>query len=312
MSHLNSFYLSSSARVSASRNKFLHLNAISGLLLAISIVIGVIPVISLPFSEVSAQLLSGERRNDSNGLPSILSNLGSNRQNLSSVTDTMSEGIEERIDTRLNSIKSKLDEIAAVALPLILASIAGIAIFAFLIVAFILISWYDRFKVSRKNKRDFRNMSEHVLIELKDNMELLRQRSQMKPASRENSDQVNNQSRHIDTAEISVSAIKASIISPHFWDLSSRAQNVTLKLESLIDKYNKVLRRLNASEDYVLLNKIDRQTADKKLSAFVETLEKYAHDINYLSEQLAELIRTQTSKGTHILSRHAETKSINQ
>ena len=303
----------------------------SGLFLAVFIVVSVITIISLPVSGASAQLLSDERRNGSaetgsrindsssdngllsrllnpganrqnlsssdNGLLSMLQSLGSNRQNLSSIADTMFEGVEERIDARLNSIKSKLDEIAAVALPLLIASVLGIVIFASLIVAFIFISWYDRFKISRKHRRDFRSMSENVLSELKDNIELLRRRSSTKPESKENLDGTNDQTRYILNEELTEAAMKASIISQYFWNLSSSAQSVTLKVESLVDKYNRVLRRVNELKDHIILNKLDKQTADNMLKGYDETLERYARDINNLSQQLTELIQTQTHKG---------------
>ena len=332
MSHCNRYYPSFSTAVSRGK-KFRTLRTTSGLFLAVFTVVSVITVISLPISGASAQLLSDERRNSTtetgsrindsssdngllsmllnpgsnrqgindsssdNGLLSMLLNPGSNRQNLSSIADTMFEGVEERIDARLNSIKSKLDEIAAVALPLALLSVLGIVILASLIVAFILISWYDRFKIARKNRRDFRSMSENVVAELKDNIELLRQRSSTKPGSKENLDEINDQTRYILNEELTAAAMKASIISPYFWNLSSSAQNVTLKLESLIDKYNRVFRRVNELEDHIILNKVDKQTADNMLKGYEETLERYAREINNLSQQLTELIQTQTHKG---------------
>jgi hypothetical protein len=332
MSHCNRYYPSFSAAVSRGK-KFRTLRTTSGLFLAVFTVVSVITVISLPISGASAQLLSDERRNSTtetgsrindsssdngllsmllnpgsnrqgindsssdNGLLSMLLNPGSNRQNLSSIADTMFEGVEERIDARLNSIKSKLDEIAAVALPLALLSVLGIVILASLIVAFILISWYDRFKIAHKNRRDFRSMSENVVAELKDNIELLRQRSSTKPGSKENLDEINDQTRYILNEELTAAAMKASIISPYFWNLSSSAQNVTLKLESLIDKYNRVFRRVNELEDHIILNKVDKQTADNMLKGYEETLERYAREINNLSQQLTESILTQTHKG---------------
>jgi hypothetical protein len=309
MSHCNTYYPSFSASISRGK-KFCALRTTSGLFLAVFTVVSVITVISLPISGASAQLLSDERRNSTtetgsrindsssdNGLLSMLLNPGSNRQNLSSIADTMFEGVEERIDARLNSIKSKLDEIAAVALPLVLLSVLGIVILASLIVAFILISWYDRFKIAHKNRRDFRSMSENVVAELKDNIELLRQRSSTKPGSKENLDEINDQTRYILNEELTAAAMKASIISPYFWNLSSSAQNVTLKLESLVDKYNRVFRRVNELEDHIILNKVDKQTADNMLKGYEETLERYAREINNLSQQLTELIQTQTHKG---------------
>jgi hypothetical protein len=332
MSHCNTYYPSFSAAVSRGK-KFRTLRTTSGLFLAVFTVVSVITVISLPISGASAQLLSDERRNSTtetgsrindsssdngllsmllnpgsnrqgindsssdNGLLSMLLNPGSNRQNLSSIADTMFKGVEERIDARLNPIKSKLDEIAAVALPLAILSGLGIVILASLIVAFILISWYDRFKIARKNRRDFRSMSENVVAELKDNIELLRQRSSTKPGSKENLDEINDQTRYILNEELTAAAMKASIISPYFWNLSSSAQNVTLKLESLIDKYNRVFRRVNELEDHIILNKVDKQTADNMLKGYEETLERYAREINNLSQQLTELIQTQTHKG---------------
>jgi hypothetical protein len=332
MSHRNTYYPSFSAAVSRGK-KFCTLRTTSGFFLAVFTVVSVITVISLPISGASAQLLSDERRNSTsetgsrindsssdngllsmllnpgsnrqrindsssdNGLLSMLLNPGSNRQNLSSIADTMFEGLEERIDARLNSIKSKLDEIAAVALPLVLLSVLGIVILASLIVAFIIISWYDRFKIARKNRRDFRSMSENVVAELKDNIELLRQRSSTKPGSKENLAEINDQTRYILNEELTAAAMKASIVSPYFWNLSSSAQNVTLKLESLVEKYNRVFRRVNELEDHIILNKVDKQTADNMLKGYEEILERYAREINNLSQRLTELIQTQTHKG---------------
>jgi hypothetical protein len=332
MSHCNTYYPSFSAAVSRGK-KFLTLRATSGLLLAVFTVVSVITVISLPISGASAQLLSDERRNSTtetgsrindsssdngllsmllnpganrqrindsssdNGLLSMLLNPGANRQNLSSIADTMFKGVEERIDARLNPIKSKLDEIAAVALPLAILSGLGIVILASLIVAFILISWYDRFKIARRSRRDFRSMSENVVAELKDNIELLRQRSSTKPGSKENLAEINDKTRYILNEELTAAAMKASIISPYFWNLSSSAQNVTLKLESLVEKYNRVFRRVNELEDHIILNKVDKQTADNMLKGYEETLERYAREINNLSQRLTELIQTQTHKG---------------
>ena len=309
MSHCNTYYPSFSAAVSRGK-QFCTLRTTSGFFLAVFTVVSVITVISLPISGASAQLLSDERRNSTsetgskindsssdNGLLSMLLNPGSNRQNLSSIADTMFDGVEERIDARLNSIKSKLDEIAAVALPLVLLSVLGIVILASLIVAFIIISWYDRFKIARKNRRDFRSMSENVVAELKDNIELLRQRSSSKAGSKENLAEINDQTRYILNEELTAAAMKASIISPYFWNLSSSAQNVTLKLESLVEKYNRVFRRVNELEDHIILNKVDKQTADNMLKGYEETLERYAREINNLSQRLAELIQTQTHKG---------------
>jgi hypothetical protein len=332
MSHCNTYYPSFSAAVSRGK-KFLTLRATSGLLLAVFTVVSVITVISLPISGASAQLLSDERRNSTtetgsrindsssdngllsmllnpganrqrindsssdNGLLSMLLNPGANRQNLSSIADTMFKGVEERIDARLNPIKSKLDEIAAVALPLAILSGLGIVILASLIVAFILISWYDRFKIARRSRRDFRSMSENVVAELKDNIELLRQRSSTKPGSKENLAEINDKTRYILNEELTAAAMKASIISPYFWNLSSSAQNVTLKLESLVDKYNRVFRRVKELEDHIILNKVEKQTADNMLKGYEETLERYAREIINLSQQLTELIQTQTHKG---------------
>jgi hypothetical protein len=332
MSHCNTYYPSFSAAVSRGK-KFLTLRATSGLLLAVFTVVSVVTVISLPISGASAQLLSDERRNSTtetgsrindsssdngllsmllnpganrqrindsssdNGLLSMLLNPGANRQNLSSIADTMFKGVEERIDARLNPIKSKLDEIAAVALPLAILSGLGIVILASLIVAFILISWYDRFKIARRSRRDFRSMSENVVAELKDNIELLRQRSSTKPGSKENLAEINDKTRYILNEELTAAAMKASIISPYFWNLSSSAQNVTLKLESLVDKYNRVFRRVKELEDHIILNKVEKQTADNMLKGYEETLERYAREIINLSQQLTELIQTQTHKG---------------
>jgi hypothetical protein len=269
-------------------------------------------VFSTVTSDIDAQLLSGERRNNSaatspnasqglgdNGLLSILRDPGVLRGNLSSVTDTMFQGIEQRIDTRLESFESKLDEIAAVAVPAIIAAVAGIVAFAALIVIYIIISWYDRFIAIRHHKKALRNMYDLILNELKDNAVLVQERSSLTKSINIQSEGENN---HVNADIValhglSTYALEAAISSQLYWDLTSNVQDVMFKLLRAVKGHNEVFGRALGLKDSIILNKIPKQTTEKLLSGYESALTKYNQDINQLSEQLQELIKTETSKG---------------
>ena len=262
--------------------------------------------------DIDAQLLSGERRNNSaatspdasqgsgdNGLLSILRDPGVLRGNLSSVTDSMFQGVEERIDTRLGSFESKLDEIAAIAVPAIIAAVAGIVAFAALIVIYIILSWFDRFKAIRHHKKALRNMYDLVLKELKDNTVLVQERSSLTKSINIQSEGENN---HVNADivaphSLSTHALETAISSQLFWDLSPNIQDVMFKLLRAVNGHNEVFARALGLKDSIILNKIHKQTTEKLLSGYESASTKYNQDINQLSKQLEELIQTETSKG---------------
>ncbi|MGA7601438.1 MAG: hypothetical protein WCE33_00005, partial [Nitrososphaeraceae archaeon] len=151
--------------------------------------------------DVDAQLLSGQRRNDStatglaarqdssgSGLLSLLQGPGILSGNLSSgieqgidtrlrsIADSMFEGVEDEVDARVESIKSRLDEVAAAVLPFVIAAVAGIVILGVLIGVYIVTSWFDRFEEIRNHKKALRNIYGLILGELNDNAELVKQR----------------------------------------------------------------------------------------------------------------------------------------
>lgn len=269
-------------------------------------------VFSAVTSDIDAQLLSGERRNNSaatspnasqglgdNGLLSILRDPGVLRGNLSSVTDTMFQGIEQRIDTRLESFESKLDEIAAVAVPAMIAAVAGIVAFAALIVIYIIISWYDRFKAIRHHKKALRNMYDLILNELKDNAVLVQERSSLTKSINIQSEGENNHVNADTEAlhSLSTYALEAAISSQLYWDLTPNVQDVMFKLLRAVKGHNEVFGRALGLKDSIILNKIHKQTTEKLLSGYESALTKYNQDINHLSKQLEELIQTETSKG---------------
>ena len=261
-------------------------------------------VFSATTPDIDAQLLGGERGNAGG----ILSG------NLSSLTDSMFQGIDQRIDTRINStiqgieqrietrlepIKSKLDEVAAVAVPAIIAAVAGIVAFAVLIVVYILISWYDRFKVFHRHKRVLRNMYDLILKELKDNAVLVQERSSLTKSINIQSEGENN---HVNAGivalhSLSTHALEASISSQLYWDLNPNVQDVMFKLLRAINGHNEVFSRALGLKDSILINKINKQTTEKLLSGYESALTKYNQDIDHLSKQLQELIQTETSKG---------------
>jgi uncharacterized protein YoxC len=270
-------------------------------------------VFSVMTPDIDAQLLSGERRNNTaatspdasqgsgdNGLLSILRDPGVLRGNLSAVTDSMFQGVEERIDTRLESFESKLDEIAAAVLPAIIAAVVGIVALAALIVVYIIISWYDRFKVIRNHKKALRNMYGLILGELNDNAELVRRRTSLTESIRIQNvgEDENNQSNpEISSPEdLSTQALKAAMASTFYWNLTSEIQHVIVKLFRAVNDHNKIFGRSLGLMDSVILNKLDEQSANKVLNRYETALNKYNQDINHLSKQLQELIQTETSK----------------
>jgi hypothetical protein len=266
-------------------------------------------VFSAMTPDIDAQFLSGERRNNTaasqgsgdNGILSILRDPGVLRGNLSAVTDSMFQGVEERIDTRLKSFESKLDEIAAIAVPAIIAAVAGIVILGVLIGVYIVTSWFDRFKEIRNHKKALKNIYGLILGELNDNAELVKRRMSLTKSigiQDEGGDQ-NNQSEPelLSPDDLSTQALEAAMASPYYWNLTSEIQHVMVKLFRAVNDHNKVFGRALGLRDSIIINKTHKQTTEKLLSEYESALNKYNQDINQLSKQLEELIQTETSKG---------------
>jgi hypothetical protein len=283
-------------------------------------------VFSVVTLDVDAQLLSGQRRNDStatglaarqdssgSGLLSLLQGPGILSGNLSSgieqgidtrlrsIADSMFQGVEDEVDARVESIKSRLDEVAAVVLPFVIAAVAGIVILGALIGVYIVISWFDRFKEIRNHKKALRNIYGLILGELNDNAELVKRRMSLTKSigvQDEGEDQ-NNQSEPelLSPDDLSTQALEAAMASPYYWNLTSEIQRVMVKLFRALNDHNKVFGRALGLRDSIIINKTHKQTTEKLLANYESALNKYNQDINLLSKQLQELIQTEMSKG---------------
>jgi hypothetical protein len=266
---------------------------------------------ALTSTMVDAQLFSGQRRNDtttttptiattstpssSDGLLSILRDPGILTANLSSSIERVVDVVEERIDSRLQGIKTRLDEITAIAIPAIIAAVAGIVALAALIIAFIIFYWINRFRQARRHKRNTVQLSEHVLRELKENGRLLD--SVSSSSSRKSSDNSNGYDNNlsVQTEELSNSALKAAVSSPFFWDVPSNAQYSMLKLDMTIDRYNSALKRTTELREAAILNKIDEQTASKVSRGYDAKIADYRQETIDLSNQLRGLMELKES-----------------
>lgn len=283
-------------------------------------------VFSVVTLDVDAQLLSGQRRNDStatglaarqdssgSGLLSLLQGPGILSGNLSSgieqgidtrlrsMADSMFEGVEDEVDARVESIKSRLDEVAAAVLPFVIAAVAGIVILGVLIGVYIVTSWFDRFEEIRNHKKALRNIYGLILGELNDNAELVKQRMSFTKSigvQDEGEDQ-NNQSEPelLSPDDLSTQALEAAMASPYYWNLTSEIQRVMVKLFRALNDHNKVFSRALGLRDSIIINKTHKQTTEKLLAEYESALNKYNQDINLLSKQLQELIQTEMSKG---------------
>lgn len=283
-------------------------------------------VFSVVTLDVDAQLLSGQRRNDStatglaarqdssgSGLLSLLQGPGILSGNLSSgieqgidtrlqsIADSMFQGVEDEVDARVESIKSRLDEVAAAVLPFVIAAVAGIVILGALIGVYIVISWFDRFKEIRNHKKALRNIYGLILGELNDNAELVKRRMSLTKSigvQDEGEDQ-NNQSEPelLSPDDLSTQALEAAMASPYYWNLTSEIQRVMVKLFRVLNDHNKVFGRALGLRDSIIINKTHKQTTEKLLTEYESALNKYNQDINLLSKQLQDLIQTEMSKG---------------
>lgn len=261
---------------------------------------------ALTSTTIDAQLFSGQRLNDTtsttpptstpssrDGLLSILQDPSILTTNLSSSVERVVDVVEERIDSRLQGIKTRLDEIAAIAIPAIVAAVVGIVALAALTIAFIIFYWINGFRRGRRHKRNTVHLAEHVLRELKENGQLL----DSVPSS-SSSGYNGNSNLSVQTEELSNSALKAAISSPFFWDVSSNAQYTILKLDMVIDRYNRVLLGAAQLRESVILNKVDEQTASKVLRIYDAKTADYKQETIYLSKQLKDLMEAKaTAKG---------------
>jgi hypothetical protein len=257
------------------------------------------------------QGLSGQSRNNSttssqsgDGLLSILQDPSILRANLNSSVERVVDVIEERIDTRLQGIKDRVDEIAEVAIPVMIAAVAGIVFLAALIIAFIILYWFEKLRQGRKHKRNLVHLSEHILQELKENIRLL-EKSDFSSIGNENkSSAINTNDGTLTQKEVSNSALKVAASSSLFWDLPSNAQYIMLMLETAIDGFNKGFQRVYELTESITLNKIDQQTAAKALKRYDTDLSYYKQYIIDLSNQLRNILEARTRQGV------LKTKSI--
>ena len=263
----------------------------------------VIPALTSPVI-IDAQILSGQSRNNGStssqsggGLLSILRDPSILSANLSSATGRVVDVIEERIDTRLQGIKDRVDEIAEVAIPVMIAAVAGIVFLAALIIAFIIFYWYERFRQSRKHKRNLVHLSEHILQELEANVRLLEKSNFSSSGSENKSSAIHTNDGSLTQKEVSNSALKVALSSSLFWDLPSNAQYIMLMLETAIDGFNKGFQRVYELTESITLNKIDQQTAVKVLKRYDTDLSYYEQYTIDLSNQLKNILEARIRKG---------------
>ena len=268
---------------------------------------------ALTSTTVDAQLFSGQRRNDTtttttattatspstpssrDGLLSILRDPNILTANLSSSVERAVDVMEERIDARLQAIKTRVDEIAAIAIPATIAAVASIVALAALIIAFIIFYWISAFRKGRRLKRNTVHLSEHIVQELKENGQLLGSVSSSNSSSNNNSDK----NLFVQTEELSNSALKAAISSSLFLDVPPKVQYIMLKLNMAIDRYNRALGRATELSESVILNKVDEQTAHKILRGYDAKIVDYRQETIDLSNQLRGLMeaKKETTKG---------------
>lgn len=222
-------------------------------------------------------------------LPSLPRNSGILTSNLTSIGQGISDVIGDRIDTRLQDIKARLDEFMGVVLPAILAAGAAVAVVGILIISFIISYWFNRFRQGRRHKSMLTNLLEHILQQSKENMEILKTVSSP----------TNDVNVLIPQLELSNNALKATISSGLFLDLSSDVQYAMLRLEKDIDRYNRVVRRKVELRESAILNNLDEQLANKVMRPYDDSIADYVRDILSLSESLIHLMEhSRTGRGT--------------
>jgi hypothetical protein len=250
------------------------------------------------------QSLSGQSRNNGttssqsgDGLLSILRDPSILRANLNSSVERLVDVIEERIDTRLQGIKDRVDEIAEVAIPVMIAAVAGIVFLAALIIAFIILYWFEKLRQGRKHKRNLVHLSEHILQELKENIHLLEKSNFSSSGSENKSSVVQTNDGSLTQKEVSNSALKVAVSSSLFWDLPSNAQYIMLMLETAIDGFNKDFQRVYELTESIALSKLDQQTAAKVLKRYETDLSYYKQYTIDLSNQLRNILEARTHQG---------------
>ena len=222
-------------------------------------------------------------------LPSLPRNSGILTGNLTSIGQGISNVIGDRIDTRLQDIKARLDEFMGVVLPAILAAGAAVAVVGILIISFIISYWFNRFRQGRRHKSMLTNLLEHILQQSKENMEILKTVSSP----------TNDVNVVFPQLELSNNALKATISSGLFLDLPPDVQYPMLRLEKDIDGYNRVVRRKVELRESAILNNIDEQSANKVVRPYEDSIADYVRDILSLSESLIHLMEnSRTGRGT--------------
>jgi hypothetical protein len=248
--------------------------------------------------------LSGQSRNNDStssqsgdGLLSILRDPSILSANLSSATERVVDVLEKRIDTRLQGIKDRVDEIAEIAIPVMIAAVAGIVFLAALIIAFIILYWFEKLRQGRKHKRNLVRLSEHILQELKENISLLEKSDFSSIGSENKSSAIYTNDGSLTQKEVSNSALKVAVSSSLFWDLPSNAQYTMLALETAIDGFNKGFQRVYELKESITLDKIEQQTAAKVLKRYDTDLSYYKQYTIDLSNQLKNIMEARTSQG---------------
>lgn len=219
-------------------------------------------------------------------LPSLPRNSGILTSNLTSIGQGISDVIGDRIDTRLQDIKARLDEFMGVVLPAILAAGAAVAVVGILIISFIISYWFNRFRQGRRHKSMLTNLLEHILQQSKENMEILKTVSSP----------TNDVNVLFPQLELSNNALKATISSGLFLDLPPDVQYSMLRLKKDIDGYNRVVLRKVELRESAILNNMDEQLANKVAKPYDDSIADYVRDILSLSESLME--HSRTGRGT--------------
>jgi molecular chaperone GrpE (heat shock protein) len=99
--------------------------------------------------------------------------------------------------------------------------------------------------------------------------------------------------------ELSNNALKATISSGLFLDLSSDVQYAMLRLEKDTDGYNSVVRRKVELRESAILNNLDEQLANKVVRPYDDSIADYVRDILSLSDSLVHLMEhSRTGRGT--------------
>jgi hypothetical protein len=213
----------------------------------------------------------------------------------------MFQGVEDEVDARVESIKSRLDEVAAAALPFVIAAVVGVVILGVLIGIYIVVSWFDRFKALHRHKRVLRNLYDFILKELKDNSVLLQERSSLtKSISGQSEGESENgpvNAEIIVPYDLSSQALEAATSSQLYWDLTPNVQDVVFRLLRAVNAYNKAFGHARELRDSIILNKTHKQATEKLLADYESALSKFNQDINDLSKQLQDSIHTEMSKG---------------